>query len=205
MAEYLDKAGATYLVGKIQAELAGKVNVEVGKGLSTNDFTDAEQEKLAGLQNYTLPAATEDALGGVKSGGDISVNSSGTVTVPGLSGKAPIANPTFTGAPKAPTPDTDDSSTNIATTAFVQAAVAAGVAGITGFEFEVVSALPGTGETGKIYLVSNGGSTQNAYDEYIWVNNSWEKIGTTAVDLSGYWSKTELTAIQNTEIDAMFA
>ena len=205
MAEYVDKSGATYLVGKLKELLGGKVDKENGKGLSANDYTNEEKQKLAGLENYTLPAATEDALGGVKSGGDISVNSSGTVTVPGLSGKAPIANPTFTGAPKAPTPDTDDSSTNIATTAFVQAAVAAGVAGITGFEFEVVSALPGAGETGKIYLVSNGGSTQNAYDEYIWVNNGWEKIGTTAVDLSGYWSKTGLTAIQNTEIDAMFA
>ena len=205
MAEYVDKSGATYLVGKLKELLGGKVDKEDGKGLSANDYTNEEKQKLAGLENYTLPAATEDALGGVKSGGDISVNSSGTVTVPGLPGKAPIANPTFTGTPKAPTPDTDDSSTNIATTAFVQAAVAAGVAGITGFEFEVVSALPGTGETGKIYLVSNGGSTQNAYDEYIWVNNGWEKIGTTAVDLSGYWSKTELTAIQNTEIDAMFA
>lgn len=205
MAEYLDKAGTTYLVGKIQTELAGKVDTEAGKGLSTNDFTDAEQEKLAGLQNYTLPAATEDALGGVKSGGDISVNSSGTVTVPGLSGKAPIANPTFTGAPKAPTPDTDDSSTNIATTAFVQAAVAAAVEGITGFEFVVVESLPPTGEAGKIYLVSSGGSSQNVYNEYIWVNNAWEQIGTTAVDLSGYWSKTELVAITTTEIDAMFS
>lgn len=205
MAEYLDKSGTTYLVGKIKEQLAEKVDKQEGLGLSENSYTDEEKSKLAGLSNYTLPAATSSTLGGVKSGGDISVNSSGAVTVPGLSGKAPIANPTFTGAPKAPTPDTDDSSTNIATTAFVQAAVAAGVAGITGFEFEVVSALPGTGETGKIYLVSNGGSTQNAYDEYIWVNNSWEKIGTTAVDLSGYWSKTELTAIQNTEIDAMFS
>ena len=205
MAEYLDKSGTTYLVGKIKEQLAEKVDKQEGLGLSENSYTDEEKSKLAGLSNYTLPAATSSTLGGVKSGGDISVNSSGAVTVPGLSGKAPIANPTFTGAPKAPTPDTDDSSTNIATTAFVQAAVAAGVAGTAGFEFEVVSALPGTGETGKIYLVSNGGSTQNAYDEYIWVNNSWEKIGTTAVDLSGYWSKTELTAIQNTEIDAMFA
>lgn len=205
MAEYLDKAGATYLVGKIQAELAGKVNVEVGKGLSTNDFTDAEQEKLAGLQNYTLPAATEDALGGVKSGGDISVDASGNVTVSGLASKAPLASPAFTGTPTAPTAGTDTNNTQIATTAFVQAAVAAAVGQITGFEFEVVATLPGTGEAGKIYLVSNGGGSQNAYDEYIWVNNSWEKIGTTAVDLSGYWSKTELVAITTTEIDAMFS
>ena len=205
MAEYLDKAGATYLVGKIQAELAEKVNIEAGKGLSTNDFTDAEQEKLEGLQNYTLPTATPAALGGVKSGGDISVDASGNVTVSGLASKAPLASPAFTGTPTAPTAGTDTNNTQIATTAFVQAAVAAAIGQITGFEFEVVATLPGTGEAGKIYLVSNGGGSQNAYDEYIWVNNSWEKIGTTAVDLSGYWSKTELVAITTTEIDAMFS
>ena len=44
--------------------------------------------------------------------------------------KAPIDSPTFTGTPTAPTPSTEDSSTQIATTAFTQA-VAAGVAGNT--------------------------------------------------------------------------
>lgn len=205
MAEYLDKAGATYLVGKVQAELAGKVDTEAGKGLSTNDFTDEEQSKLAGLENYTLPAATSAALGGVKSGGDISVDASGNVVVPGLASKAPLTSPAFTGTPTAPTAGTDTNNTQIATTAFVQAAIAAGIEGITGFEFEVVESLPPTGETGKIYLVSAGGSGQNVYNEYIWINSAWEQIGTTAVDLSGYWSKTELVAIQNTEIDAMFA
>lgn len=37
-----------------------------GKGLSTNDFTTAEKNKLAGLSNYTLPQATTTALGGVQ-------------------------------------------------------------------------------------------------------------------------------------------
>lgn len=38
-------------------------------------------------------------------------------------GKAPVASPTFTGTPKAPTPTSGDDSTKIATTAFVQAAL----------------------------------------------------------------------------------
>lgn len=37
-----------------------------------------------------------------------------------LNAKAPLANPTFTGSPKAPTPNSDDNSTKIATTAFVR-------------------------------------------------------------------------------------
>ena len=87
----------------------------------------------------------------------------------------------------------------------MQAAIAAGIEGITGLEFVVVGSLPPTGEIGKIYLVSSGGSGQNVYNEYIWVNSAWEQIGTTAMDLSGYWSKTELVAITTTEIDAMFS
>ena len=33
----------------INSALAGKVNTESGKGLSTNDFTTAEKNKLAGI------------------------------------------------------------------------------------------------------------------------------------------------------------
>lgn len=42
-----------------------------------------------------------------------------------LDAKAPIASPTFTGTPAAPTATSGDSSTQVATTAFVAAAVAA--------------------------------------------------------------------------------
>lgn len=40
------------------------VKVVSGKGLSTNDYTTAEKNKLAGLSNYTLPTATSSVLGG---------------------------------------------------------------------------------------------------------------------------------------------
>ena len=47
--EYLDKAGATLLVQKTKAELAKKVDAVDGKVLSTNDYTTAEKNKLAGI------------------------------------------------------------------------------------------------------------------------------------------------------------
>lgn len=56
-----------------------KVDKETGKGLSTNDYTTAEKEKLAGLNNYTLPEAGSE-LGGVKTGGDVTIDA-GIVTV----------------------------------------------------------------------------------------------------------------------------
>lgn len=56
------------------------VKIESGKGLSTNDYTTAEKNKLASLSNYTLPAATASVLGGVKIGSNITV-SSGVVSL----------------------------------------------------------------------------------------------------------------------------
>lgn len=84
------------------------------------------------------------------------------------------------------------------------------LAGITGIEFEVVQTLPTSGTKGTIYLVHKDGAGQDVYDEYIWLTPQgqtahWEKIGATDIDLSGYWSKSELVAITTAEIDNMMA
>lgn len=65
------------------------VKVVSGKGLSTNDYTTAEKNKLAGLSNYTLPAATSSTLGGVKIGSNITI-SSGTVSLTSANVKAAL-------------------------------------------------------------------------------------------------------------------
>lgn len=65
------------------------------------------------------------------------------------------------------------------------------IAGITGFDFQVVEQLPETGEKGIIYLVAHAHGTTDAYDEYIWTGSGYEKIGNTDVDLSNYYTKSE--------------
>lgn len=64
--------------------LGNKVDKVSGKGLSTNDYTTAEKDKLAGIatgaNNYSLPVATASVLGGVKTSTGIT-NSSGTISV----------------------------------------------------------------------------------------------------------------------------
>ena len=74
MSKFLDENGLLYLWGKIKTLVGGKVDKVEGKGLSTNDFTTAEKTKLDGLENYTLPAASADVLGGVKVGAGLAVN-----------------------------------------------------------------------------------------------------------------------------------
>lgn len=67
---------------------------------------------------------------------------------------------------------------------------------LVGFIAKVVSELPATGENGVMYLKLNTSASVegNIYDEYIWVNNKFEKIGSTetTVDLSGYVTQTEM-------------
>lgn len=61
------------------------------------------------------------------------------------------------------------------------------IAGITSFEYEVVTALPSTGTKGKIYLIADTHSDSNdTYDEYMWIDSAFEKIGNTDANLSQY-------------------
>lgn len=66
----------------------------------------------------------------------------------------------------------------------VSSAIATAIAGITGISFEIVQSLPATGDPGTIYLVSHGGSGTDIYDEYVYINNAWEKLGTTSADFT---------------------
>lgn len=67
---------------------------------------------------------------------------------------------------------------------------------LIGFTATIVNSLPSTGEVGVMYLKLNTSASVegNIYDEYIWVNNKFEKIGSTetTVDLSRYVTQTEM-------------
>ena len=71
--------------------------------------------------------------------------------------------------------------------------VASMIASIPQFKLSIVDSLPETGEKMTLYLVSKGGESPDVYDEYIWIEqtSSFEHLGSTAVDLSDYYSKTE--------------
>lgn len=62
-----------------------KVDKVEGKGLSTNDYTTHEKNKLAAIEaeanKYVLPAATASALGGVKIGSNITLANGGTISI----------------------------------------------------------------------------------------------------------------------------
>lgn len=149
-----------------------------------NNFTTTDKNKLAGIA----------------SGAEVNVQSDWAVT--NSSSDAFIKN-----KPTKVSDFTNDS--NFQTQTQVTQAINDAIGQITGLSFEIVQTLPATGTAGTIYLVPNNGSAPNIYDEYVWVTSggsgSFEKIGTTDVDLSGYVQYSNLVAITNAEIDTIVA
>lgn len=82
MSKFLDENGLLYLWGKLKSMFAEKVDKVEGMALSSNDFTSEEKAKLAGLENYTLTAASAQELGGVMVGTGLEI-SGGVLSVAG--------------------------------------------------------------------------------------------------------------------------
>lgn len=206
--EYIGKSDALYIFQLIAGELQKYVVAVQGKGLSEEDFTSTLKAKLDGIA-----AGAEE---NVQSNWNESDSSSDAFILnkPDLTVLAPLASPAFTGTPTAPTPTAGDNSTKVSTTAFVTAAIATAISGITGIQFDADTTGLGytsltdlqtkhpTGAAGTIYLVQNSGSATNTKDEYFWDSNSssYELFGTTAIDLSNYLQTTDVVEVSQAEV-----
>ena len=170
---YLDLNGLRYYNGKLNDTFDTKVSKAAGKGLSTNDYTDEDQSKLANIESGSQKNRIE------------------TVSVNGVTQPVTQKNVNLT------VPTNNNQLTNGAgyqTASDVSGAIAMAISNITSFEHSVVSSLPASGVKGTIYLVPHSHDTGDGYDEYVWVNNAFEKLG-----------HTDVIAITNAEIDAMFS
>lgn len=86
-------------------------------------------------------------------------------------------------------------------TLYIQFLVQSGMNNTTSpFSFEKVTVLPEKGESNIIYLISNGGSGNNIYDEYFWneTESRFELFGTVKTE------DDEDQPITNNEIDNLF-
>lgn len=181
-----------------------------------NNYTTAEKTKLkdieTGANKYTLPPATAALLGGVKIGANITVSADGTISVEALS----WAN--IDGKPTKLTEFTNDSGfiTNAVNNlvnyytkseVYTKAEVTSLIGDVKTISIQKVTTLPATGEPNVIYLVpANPASASNKHVEYIWIatDNRFEPIGDTEIDLSNYWSKTELVEMTSADVQALF-
>lgn len=85
--KFLDFDGLLYFWNKVKTyvdELGNKkVDKVDGKALSTNDYTNEEKQKLAGLNNYELPKASKEILGGIKVGAGLTIDGEGNLSATG--------------------------------------------------------------------------------------------------------------------------
>lgn len=66
------------------------------------------------------------------------------------------------------------------------------IANLANLQIKIVDQLPSIEETNIIYLVKKSGSAPDIYDEYVFVDGKWEKIGDTEIDLSNYYTRDEV-------------
>ena len=198
--EYLDKSGLTLLISKIKTALGGKVDVVSGKGLSTNDYTNAEKSKLSGIAS----GAQVNVIESVKVNGTALTPSTKSVDVTVPTKVSQLTNDS--GFQNATQINSTITGKGYQTQAQVQSLINSAVGNITSIKYEKVSSLPTTGSNGVIYLVAHSHGTQDIYDEYIWLAESktFEKIGNTDIDLSGYVKSSELTAISTSDLSTMW-
>lgn len=191
---YLNETELLYLLVRLKAALdAGWVAKDGTKQLSDENFTTALKNKLDGIQaSATATAFTQTQQSGTKIG-SISINGVSTDIY----------------SPAAPTIDSamSDSSENAVQNKVIKSYVDQAVGAVVGVEFRKVNALPQQGENGVIYLLPKSGTppTGNIYEEWIWISadSSYEKIGETQIDLSGYVQSSELVDITSSDIDTM--
>lgn len=198
--EYLDKSGLTLLISKIKSALGGKVDVVSGKGLSTNDYTSAEKQKLSGIAS----GAQVNVIESVKVNGTKLTPSSKAVDVTVPTKTSQLTNDS--GYQSATSVESIITAKGYQTQSQVQSLINSAVGNITSIRYEKVTSLPATGSNGVIYLVAHSHGTQDIYDEYIWLSETktYEKIGNTDIDLSAYVKKSELTAITTNDLNTMW-
>lgn len=159
------------LAGNKTGAQLGLVDAEDGKGLSTNDYTTEEKTKLAGIE----------------AGAEVNVIEKITVndTEQAITDKT-VALTVIT--------ETVNNLVNYytKTQTYTQDEVNALVSAAASGGFEVVETLPVLNiDPKKIYLVAKDpvGEAGDLYDEYIYVNEKWEHIGSTSIDLTAYQTK----------------
>lgn len=200
MANFLDFQGLQQLVGLIKEKFVQK---ESGKSLSTNDYTDEEKQKLSTLKTYNVATSEEagllssanlNKLNAIDEGAEKNVitkiKRNGTLV--NVSNKeVDIAVPTKYSEL---VNDKDLVSATQVKTLISEA---------RHMKKEIVSTKPSTGEENVIYLVGPKGSGNNIYEEWLYINGQWEKIGDTdtKVDLSGYLKTSDIKAITTEEIN----
>lgn len=203
---YASNAALEALIAQTKKLAATKVDVVEGKALSTNDLTDELVQKIEDAYNYTSSAVGERnvIVGITVDGAAVTVDETtriAAITIDKDLSTYDNTTSSFQNATQVSTAITT-ALTDYYTSAQVDTAIATAVADAQHLKYEIVTALPEGDaiDTTTIYMVAktDTSTSQNASDgyvEYMYLNSVWEVIGDTSVDLTNYYTKTEMDTL----------
>lgn len=200
---YASNEALQALITKVESLLDGKVDTVAGKGLSTNDLTNELKTQYDAAYTHSQAAhAPTDAEKNV-------------IIAVTFNGQAATIDPeSRTAAITAAIPSKVSELTNdsgFQTSAQVSTAIstalgnyynktetdskiAQAVAAASHLKYQIVESLPDADQDANtVYLVAkdDAAAGQDAYIEYMWINDNWEIIGDTSVDLTNYYTKAQ--------------
>jgi len=175
----LSTAGA--ITGSTITGTSGQISVANGTGVGGNP-TIALVASGVSAGSYSIANVTVDTYGRVTSASASSTTGSGNVVL--------ATSPTLTGTPLAPTAGAGTNTTQIASTAFVQAAVAASVSGVASFSGGSTGLTPATASTGIVTLagtlnVANGGTGATSLSGYVYGNGTGAMTASATIPNAG--------------------
>lgn len=191
----------------IATALAGKVDVVAGKGLSTNDYTNADKSALAnkvdkvagkGLSENDYTTVEKTKLAGVEANAQVNV----------------LEGIILNGEPLVPVSkqvtmnvltNTVDNLANyyLKSETYTQDEVNALINNLSSLTLEIVATLPTSDiSTTTIYLVETSAGS-NVYMQYAYINSAWAQLGTTQIDLTNYYTKAQIDALLLTKQDVL--
>lgn len=164
-----------------------------GKGLSTNDYTSAEKQKLSGIA----------------SGAQVNVIESVSVNGTALSATSKAVNVTVPTKTSQLTNDSSYVTSSSLSSTLSGYAMKSDISSMYKYKGSVDSYanLPTSGQTvGDSYNVKSADSSHGIKkgDNVVWTGTEWDVLSGT-VDLSGYMDKTSYTIATTTDIDAIFS
>lgn len=203
--EYLDTQGLRVLT-EVNKELF--VQKESNKGLSDENYTKSEKEKLASLQSYSVATSTENGLMSTADKNKIDkvadgaeVNQINTIKKNGVIVTTQDKTVDITVPVNVSDLVNDKGFMNKED---FDKATKEALAKLTNFKTAVVDSLPdvATAEENTLYLVKSTEQEGNVYKEYLKINGKYELIGDTSVDvdLSAYIKAEDITSISDEEI-----
>lgn len=155
------------------------------KGLvnKVNAESTVFDSKIGDLTNLTTTAKT-DLVSAINEAATSGSSGGGVTSYNDLTDKPtiPVVTDTYS-----------SSSTDAMSGVAVNSAITAAIGNINEFEVAVVQTLPSENiDTHTIYFVPKTGSVTDVHDEYMYINNNWELLGSTNIDLSNYLQKTDI-------------